>query len=893
MSFLFNYVVDIFPLKKHYHPKSCLIIGLRCLSLFMLSMSLLMVGQMTAYPNVANGQSEHTTGIITLDKTTYTIGEAIHVTIIDPDNVFVSWSPEYCPIRIILTSNPLGVCHGVEYGADGSIVTNVSFGTSTQIAYYPHDYIKAKHGDVITVIYYDAISENGQPAEVTATARFEVTPLEAFPSSGLQHTITFSFDGPNGHETHNALFRQSNGKIQGMQLYELRNGNIDSNGNITIESICPNDSRYSSTWTGVLNSDGTGSGTYQCSNGVGGTWNAISAENKAPNIPASYQWDAFVSVTCIDCNKEMFYGNTMTIRAHAKDPLIVYKHVLVTIMDPYGNIAMTKEMVIPKSGEVEEMINITPEIFKYPGFYIVKGKLLLPYPRVFGTDECTSCASFKISEKNIPQTSPQTPSIPEYTPPKTPSIPEYTLPLAPASKYNTYQNQKYGFSMQYPSSWINQDTSLRGTEGVYITKFTSASSDAALRVVLRSDDTRYRGLDNQHYSDMLIESFRQECTNMSFEIYGVTCSDFKVSNTNTGYTDKGYFTYVLTYTQNIHQKDGTVHNTAYVILQIPDGKDTWILSIQTFVSEMETYTNELEVMTNSFTIFDYNGYAQNPNQKTIAESMDMKTKTAKTLTHENKQYGFSVNYPSTWQKDTTLDKDSDNPNRMTLATFFHPQQDGLFIIGLAENDPYLKGLDGQQLLDAIKQELTTYCTDPDCTDLEFLSSGVETHVNGYKLYYVTFTSVITIDESTMNTMFVYAIIPDGDDFWLMSTSFFDPDTFDQLLTEITPMAESFTIFDYEGEQIAKKVPEWFKGTTKWWADGQVDDQTFLNGVGFMIKEDIIHIPVIPEQAVDITKEKIPDWVRINAKWWADGKISEDEFVNGIEYLVKNGIILAN
>ena len=182
----------------------------------------------------------------------------------------------------------------------------------------------------------------------------------------------------------------------------------------------------------------------------------------------------------------------------------------------------------------------------------------------------------------------------------------------------------------------------------------------------------------------------------------------------------------------------------------------------------------------------------------ISENAKTTIQTTKILTYENKQYGFSVNYPSTWQKDTTLDKDSDKPNRLALATFFPPQQDGLFMIGLAENDPYFKGLDEQQLLDTIKQELTTYCTDPDCTDLEFLSSGVNTHVNGYKLYYVTFTSVLTIDENTMNPMFVYAIIPDGDDFWLISTSFFNPDTFDKLSTEITPMAQSFTIFNYEG-----------------------------------------------------------------------------------------------
>lgn len=40
----------------------------------------------------------------------------------------------------------------------------------------------------------------------------------------------------------------------------------------------------------------------------------------------------------------------------------------------------------------------------------------------------------------------------------------------------------------------------------------------------------------------------------------------------------------------------------------------------------------------------------------------------------------------------------------------------------------------------------------------------------------------------------------------------------------------------------------------------------------------------------ITDEKIPGWIKNNAKWWAEGLISEDDFVKGIEYLVKIGII---
>ena len=35
---------------------------------------------------------------------------------------------------------------------------------------------------------------------------------------------------------------------------------------------------------------------------------------------------------------------------------------------------------------------------------------------------------------------------------------------------------------------------------------------------------------------------------------------------------------------------------------------------------------------------------------------------------------------------------------------------------------------------------------------------------------------------------------------------------------------------------------------------------------------------------------VPDWIRNNAGWWADDKISEDEFVKALEFLINNGIV---
>lgn len=44
------------------------------------------------------------------------------------------------------------------------------------------------------------------------------------------------------------------------------------------------------------------------------------------------------------------------------------------------------------------------------------------------------------------------------------------------------------------------------------------------------------------------------------------------------------------------------------------------------------------------------------------------------------------------------------------------------------------------------------------------------------------------------------------------------------------------------------------------------------------------------QASSTAKEKIPDWIKRSTGWWADGLISENDFVKGLEYLVEKGIV---
>ena len=36
---------------------------------------------------------------------------------------------------------------------------------------------------------------------------------------------------------------------------------------------------------------------------------------------------------------------------------------------------------------------------------------------------------------------------------------------------------------------------------------------------------------------------------------------------------------------------------------------------------------------------------------------------------------------------------------------------------------------------------------------------------------------------------------------------------------------------------------------------------------------------------------IPDWIRNNAHWWIEEKINDDDFVTGLEFMIKEKIIL--
>jgi len=86
-----------------------------------------------------------------------------------------------------------------------------------------------------------------------------------------------------------------------------------------------------------------------------------------------------------------------------------------------------------------------------------------------------------------------------------------------------------------------------------------------------------------------------------------------------------------------------------------------------------------------------------------------------------------------------------------------------------------------------------------------------------------------------------------------------------------------------------EIPNWIKNNAGWWAEDAIDDNSFVQGIQFLIKEGIMQIPSTAQGPSSGTNE-IPSWIKNNAGWWAEGAIDDDSFVQGIQYLIDKGII---
>ena len=99
---------------------------------------------------------------------------------------------------------------------------------------------------------------------------------------------------------------------------------------------------------------------------------------------------------------------------------------------------------------------------------------------------------------------------------------------------------------------------------------------------------------------------------------------------------------------------------------------------------------------------------------------------------------------------------------------------------------------------------------------------------------------------------------------------------------------------YEGEKTESKIPKWIKNSVKWWAEDKIDELDFILGIQHLIRVGVLNPPSSENQENEENQAfslKIPKYVKQTALWWTEDKITDEEFVNSLQYLMKKGYLV--
>jgi hypothetical protein len=187
-----------------------------------------------------------------------------------------------------------------------------------------------------------------------------------------------------------------------------------------------------------------------------------------------------------------------------------------------------------------------------------------------------------------------------------------------------------------------------------------------------------------------------------------------------------------------------------------------------------------------------------------ADGTQTQPQTVKYLSYLNKQYGFSIKYPSTWAKIELLKKDGTFSNMVNLVRFENPSKDAAFELELIQND---KGT-SRKILDEAGNQIKTefkpaFCSQAPAgaTCLVDVFEDVYSAKNGYSGRVLGVVAQMSSAQTTVQIAPVgIAVIPDGNNSWMMLGSNLSVTENEQNSLVFSDMSDSFSIFNYKGEQ---------------------------------------------------------------------------------------------
>ena len=117
-------------------------------------------------------------------------------------------------------------------------------------------------------------------------------------------------------------------------------------------------------------------------------------------------------------------------------------------------------------------------------------------------------------------------------------------------------------------------------------------------------------------------------------------------------------------------------------------------------------------------------------------------------------------------------------------------------------------------------------------------------------------------------------------------------------------------------------PPWLKTTAVWWGEEKISNNDFVFALQYLVDEKILVIPeieslepkcgpglvldentddcVIPDESesegifvesIDSQKNIVVSWIKLTTLWWGQDKISDEDFINALQYLVENNVLI--
>ncbi len=85
-----------------------------------------------------------------------------------------------------------------------------------------------------------------------------------------------------------------------------------------------------------------------------------------------------------------------------------------------------------------------------------------------------------------------------------------------------------------------------------------------------------------------------------------------------------------------------------------------------------------------------------------------------------------------------------------------------------------------------------------------------------------------------------------------------------------------------------RIPAWIKESAGSWANGEISDNEFLEGIDYMFEQRILSVTrdIVPQ-----LEWSIPSWVTQPAGWWSNDMITDEAFIEIITYLVEQGLVV--